>query len=395
MERSIKISVVIPVYNTAKYIEECLDSLYVQEYKNVEYLLIDDGSTDESLNICMSYAQRDERFVVVHKENGGPSSARNLAISMAKGEYISFVDSDDSVVENAYATIDKRLRENGNPDILIFGANLFPKNAPDNLRHMVSPRRVTFDSFSPEILYEEVGSRPFLWLQVIKKSLIEEQGIKMDEEMNLGEDQLFQIALFPFAKKISYVEDKLYNYRWYRPNSLMNDYGEKKKKKLLTHVMLVDKVLETIFTPKYDENMWVQTFAWSVFFMWGDVVYLLEYDQGEVAGALCDVWEKHNCKSLYDQLGVWSKLRYDQLCVLGEPDKDKKIEDLERVNEELEKRLSELMKMPECKRLAKSKNTKSGKFKRAMRKFFDVWKKEGFFRAIKKGLKKIKTKLFK
>ena len=290
--------------------------------------------------------------------------------------------------------IDKRLRENDNPDILIFGANLFPENAPEYLRHMVSPRRVVFDSFSPEILYDEVGSRPFLWLQVIKKSLIDEQGIKMDEDMNLGEDQLFQIALFPFAKRIAYVEDRLYNYRWFRPNSLMSDYGEKKKKKLLTHVTLVDKVFETIFTSKYSEEMQRSTFAWSVFFMWGDVVYLLEYDQSEVASKLVSVWQKHNCKRFYDEVGVWTRLRYDQLCVLGETDKDKKIEDLERVNKELEQRLAQLMKMPECKRLAKLRNTKRGKIRGLFRKFFDVCKKEGFFRAIKKGLRKIKTKLF-
>ena len=395
MERAIKISVVIPVYNTEEYLEECLDSLYVQDFKEIEYILVDDGSKDSSLDICRKYAKKDERFVVIHKENGGPSSARNMALEVARGEYISFVDSDDSLREDAYSIINKRLIENNNPDILVFGANLFPEDAPDYLRYMVSPRNVTYNEFLPEILYEEVGSRPFLWLQIIKKSLITENNIKMDESMNLGEDQLFQIQLFPFAKRIAYTDDKLYNYRWSRPNSLMKDYGDKMQKKLLAHVKIIDKVLDAIFTEAYSRQMQIATLTWSVFFIWGDVVNLLEYKQVEICSALTNVWEKHNASRFYNELGVWCKLRYDQLLILGETDKDKKIEKMQEANEKLEARLEEIKSTKEGKRLEKSRTTKCGKARRLFGKFFEVLKREGLIRATKKALKKIKQKLFK
>ena len=91
------ISVIVPVYNTEKYLVECLDSIIGQTYENLEIVLIDDGSTDGSGKICDEYAKKDSRIVVLHKKNGGQSSARNAAIKVAKGEFINFVDSDDAL----------------------------------------------------------------------------------------------------------------------------------------------------------------------------------------------------------------------------------------------------------------------------------------------------------
>ena len=122
MKESIKISVVIPVYNTMPFLRECLDSLCSQKYGSIEFILIDDGSTDNSLAICREFESIDDRFVVVSKENAGPSSARNLAISMARGEYITFVDSDDYLKSDAYERIAELLELHGAPDCLIFGA---------------------------------------------------------------------------------------------------------------------------------------------------------------------------------------------------------------------------------------------------------------------------------
>lgn len=92
-----KISVIVPIYNSEKYLNRCLDSLVNQTYKDIEIILVDDGSTDKSLQICMEYKDKDSRIIVIHKCNGGLSSARNIAIDSAKGDYITFVDSDDFV----------------------------------------------------------------------------------------------------------------------------------------------------------------------------------------------------------------------------------------------------------------------------------------------------------
>ncbi len=392
MERNIKISVVIPVYNTADYIEECLDSLYIQEYKDIEYILIDDGSTDNSLEVCQKYADKDERFVVIHKENGGPSSARNLAMSVAKGEYITFADSDDSLVDNAYTIIDSLLRKHNNPDMLIFGANLFPNNAPKYLCDLVTTRDIVYEQFTPELLYNEVGARPFLWLQVIKRSIITDNNMTMDEEMNLGEDQLFQIMTIPFAKKVVFSAQKLYNYRWNRTNSLMNNYNEQLVKKLLVHVRLVEKVFENIFTERYSDKMHQATFSWSVFFIWGDAMSLLEENQTLVCSKLVDVWEKYDYKKYYGNMTVWGRLRVDQIVLLGELDRTERIKNLEEANAKLKKEIEELKMLPECKNIFVEDENK---IKKHSRKFFATVKNEGFFAAIKKAIKKILKKLLK
>lgn len=101
----VKISIIVPVYNGSKYLKKCLSSLMRQTYKNIEIIVVNDGSTDESLELAKEIAKEDNRIKVYNKENGGPSSARNLGIEKASGEYIGFVDSDDYVDENMFAVL--------------------------------------------------------------------------------------------------------------------------------------------------------------------------------------------------------------------------------------------------------------------------------------------------
>lgn len=108
-----KISVVIPIYNTEKYLETCLKSVMNQTWKNLEIILVDDGSRDQSGEICDTYAKKDPRIVVIHKENGGLSSARNAGINVATGEYIGFVDSDDWISETMYEHLMQAVEHTG------------------------------------------------------------------------------------------------------------------------------------------------------------------------------------------------------------------------------------------------------------------------------------------
>ena len=96
------VSILVPVYNVEKYIRKCLDSSLVQTYPKLEIILIDDGSTDESGKICDEYASKDARIMLIHKHNGGVTSARKAGLKMAKGEYIGFVDPDDWIEPNMY-----------------------------------------------------------------------------------------------------------------------------------------------------------------------------------------------------------------------------------------------------------------------------------------------------
>ena len=105
MGESKLVSVIIPVYNVERYLKKCIDSILNQTYKNLEIILVDDGSTDCSSKICDEYAKNDTRILVIHKANGGQSEARNIGISESKGEYIFFVDSDDYIEYNAIETM--------------------------------------------------------------------------------------------------------------------------------------------------------------------------------------------------------------------------------------------------------------------------------------------------
>lgn len=388
MERKIKLSVVVPVYNTEEYLGRCLDSLYLQKFRDIEYILVDDGSKDGSLALCQKYAEKDNRFVVISKENGGPSSARNLAISKARGEYITFVDSDDFVRVDAYEKINEILNNNENPDILVFGANLVPEYAPQYLWDKVSPRNVVYHNFEPKVLFNEVGARPFLWLQVIKKDIIAKNNIKMDESINLGEDQLFQIEVFPFCKKIVFISDKFYYYRWKRDKSLMNQYEDERLTKLLLHVGLIKKVFGSIFSDNYNEEMKKETLVWSIFFMYGDLATLLEEEQQKVALELVKVWKSVNYEKLINKLDIWGRFRINQIMLMAESDRDKRIEMFEKANSQLEEELKALKETPEYIAVRKKLNKKTS----LIRKGLASLKTNGIKQTLKKVILKLKTK---
>jgi glycosyltransferase involved in cell wall biosynthesis len=107
-----KISIIVPIYNVEKYLRKCIDSILAQTFKNIEVILVDDGSPDESPMICDEYAKRDDRIVVIHKPNGGLSSARNAGISVATGNFIGFVDSDDYIHPDMYKILHEKLVRN-------------------------------------------------------------------------------------------------------------------------------------------------------------------------------------------------------------------------------------------------------------------------------------------
>ena len=113
------VSIIIPVYNTAPYLEQCLEAIIHQTYENIEVILVDDGSTDESGAICERYARQDNRIQVVHKSNGGQSSARNVALDMMTGEWVLFVDSDDWIETNTLEVIFSHKEDQA--DIIEFG----------------------------------------------------------------------------------------------------------------------------------------------------------------------------------------------------------------------------------------------------------------------------------
>lgn len=206
MEREEKLSIIVPVYNVENYLSECIDSILNQTYNNLEILLIDDGSTDSSLSICERYACIDKRVRLFRKENGGVSSARNLGLKMATGDYIGFVDSDDWIEPNMYKTmlnyikrqkaemcvLTKYIREGDNVSI-------------SNIRSSSLDRKEAMLSI---LSYNFPTS---LWTSLYNKKSIYNQ--YLNEDIHHLEDFEFQFKLLSSIKKVAVCNEALYNYR--------------------------------------------------------------------------------------------------------------------------------------------------------------------------------------
>ena len=173
-------SIIVPVYKVEDYVEECLRSILAQTYKDFEVILVDDGSPDSCPQICDDYAMKDTRVCVIHKENGGLSSARNVGLDRAKGEYIVFVDSDDVITKDALTNMKTALQQS--TDVLITEYYSSPgcslENMPDNLFEI--PPSIRKSDVIPFVFYKKKNT----WSSVqyiIRRELIEKKHLRFEE----------------------------------------------------------------------------------------------------------------------------------------------------------------------------------------------------------------------
>lgn len=231
-----KISVIIPVYNAEKYLKECLDSVLNQSLKELEIICVNDGSTDNSLNILKQYSEKDNRVTVIDKKNGGVSSARNAGIEIAKGEYIAFVDSDDYLELNAYELAYSDAKSN-NIDILNFGWRGFPNESNwDKWRSSPKEKMFINDSINAWF-YCKIGANVNIWNKLYKRSFLIESGIRFSTKLKYSEDLYFNFLLFPKAKIIKFIPEKFYHYRRNNNESAMSNFDLKFK--LKTQIELI------------------------------------------------------------------------------------------------------------------------------------------------------------
>lgn len=239
-----KFSIIIPVYNVERYLSYCLDSVRAQTYEDIEVVCVVDGATDRSARIAELHASRDARIRVIHKENGGVSSAKNAGIRVATGDYVLCVDADDALQPHACERIVRAFRETG-ADVVTFGANCVP--ACDGYPWLVdclSPRDAVYDGFDWKLLLEE-KSRPFAWRTATTRAFLETNGIEYDESLPLGEDQAFHFEVYPLAKKTALISDKLYDYRVVREGSAMRVLFDDLAGRMGKHLDIVEAVFKT------------------------------------------------------------------------------------------------------------------------------------------------------
>lgn len=223
---SLKISIIIPIYNMEQFLGRCLDSIVNQSHASLEIILVNDGSTDSSGDTCDTYAQKDNRIKVIHQINGGVSSARNAGLDAATGDYISFVDPDDYIELNTYETLIPYL-DNNSIDILRFNAN----RKGEILNWLPFKGEYSGDRFEQEVVLSMIGSEKFggmfilgvLWIHLFKKELIEQNHIRFNKDLRRCEDRLFTITSMLHAERMFFIDDVLYHYQ-VNDESLSNRY---------------------------------------------------------------------------------------------------------------------------------------------------------------------------
>ena len=211
-------SIIVPVYNAEKYLSECIDSILSQSFTDFELLLIDDGSKDKSGIICDEYAERDNRVHVFHRENAGASAARNLGLDKAKGQWITFVDSDDWIVPDYLeCMLDKAVKFNVDA---VF-CNCYYVFNNETIPYFIYKQDEVHDG--NEILKKfliKFGIRSELWGKIIRRKFLENLRIK--ENITIGEDLLYLMELYTnYNIKTLIIKDPLYYYRQL-PSSVMN-----------------------------------------------------------------------------------------------------------------------------------------------------------------------------
>ncbi len=195
------ISIIVPVYNVKDFLTECLESLTAQTYENLEIIIIDDGSTDGSSELCDKLKYKDKRIAVIHQKNGGLSAARNAGLKVAKGEYVAFVDSDDSVNPSFIKALFQAIKTN-NSDISVCG---YDDDLPKE-------KTLTGKEATINLLLAQENIDILAWNKLYKKTLFIKNHISYPVD-KIHEDNLTTYKLYSKSNKVSFVPESLYNYR--------------------------------------------------------------------------------------------------------------------------------------------------------------------------------------
>lgn len=210
------ISIIVPVYNVENYLRECVDSILAQTYSNIEVILIDDGSKDNSGKICDEYAEKDKRVEVIHKENGGLSEARNTGLNRAKGEWIAFVDSDDFIDNSMLDTLINLAKAN-NAQLALCTF----RPTTEQIKEGQNKKIQVFDR--DELIYCYVNRvkdyciTNSVWDRLYKSELVKQVRFMPDR---LNEDILYTMEVFLKVNKAIYTSEKFYQYRDIREGNI-------------------------------------------------------------------------------------------------------------------------------------------------------------------------------
>lgn len=212
-----KISVIIPVYNVEKYLEQCLDSILEQNFKDYEVIAINDGSTDKSYNILLEYKEKYDNLIIINNKSKGVGAARNYGVELAKGEYILFLDSDDYVEKNLLDTV-YPVAKNNDCDLVAWGYNFV-----DECGNYVGQASLKNINTKKDLIIKDW---PVVWNKLFRKSIIQKSGINFPE--NLWHQDLATIPFYIMkCNKFISIDKRLINYRIMRKGNITHSFNKK------------------------------------------------------------------------------------------------------------------------------------------------------------------------
>lgn len=248
-----EISIIVPVYKSEKEIRRCVDSIFAQTFTDFELILVDDGSPDSCPEICDEYANMDQRVVVIHKENGGVSSARNAGIRVAKGEYLMFCDSDDSVEPFWCETLYEAIKEDQDKWVVSSCWRCDEEKVTDQ-----RGKKLENDAVLSYFDVYKMGISAYVWNKIYRKKQVIENNVFFDETCFLGEDVLFNVQYYKLCDGIKYIGKATYFY-YDNSDSLMHT---QKSDWLQNHLQLFYQRLPLITEGEREEycDIWLYQF---------------------------------------------------------------------------------------------------------------------------------------
>ena len=313
-----KISVIVPVYNVEKYLAKCLDTILSQTFSNIEIICVNDGSTDGSRKILEEYKQKDSRVIIVDKENGGLSSARNAGMKVATGEFISFIDSDDWVDE----TMLEKMYENItslNTDISICAVHQYDEvkqEIDDSCEYFTLGY---FNECFDNRAFSYIDTKDFLmnvcvmaWNKLYRKSFLDECQVEFPDGL-IFEDGPFFFSIFFKTKRVSIIRDFLYYYRINRSGSILKKGG----KQFFDIIDVVNLMYENLKDSEIFEEVKNEFFCQKA----NDIIYRYEIVDISLKNAFAKKFKKESLllnEEVFDfaLLNKTYPIMYKNLCIL-------------------------------------------------------------------------------
>lgn len=214
--QSPQVSIIVPIYNAEKYLRQCLDSILQQTFTDFELILVDDGSTDSSADICMEYMQKDERIQYIHQDNNGVSSARNKGIDISKGKLIYFADADDMLFPDGITCLMFILQEHYSNTDISMGTYIEKREDGNIIFKETKSFYLTLNRIeSINLMFDtsKYNYQGFLWNKMFKKSIIINNNVRFDERLHFNEDRIFCLQYICAMKGcMRFISQPIYQY---------------------------------------------------------------------------------------------------------------------------------------------------------------------------------------